>query len=82
MLYCIHWIYYTVQPLHNHVIDVSTGSTQGTNTPDVAMIQYEYNIYVEAPIISHSAEVTGLPGLPPLPLVYPQYTLLRHSAAQ
>lgn len=43
-------------------------SAQGTNAQDVAMIQNEYNIYVEAHIISHSAEVTGFPGpvQPPL----------------
>lgn len=38
-------------------------STHGTNVLDVAMIQYGYNIYVEASIISHSVEVTGFPGL-------------------
>lgn len=50
---------------------------------DIAMIQYEYNIFVEGPIISHSVEVSGFSGLvQPPSLVYLQYALLRHSAVQ
>lgn len=45
---------------------------------DAAVIQYEHNIYVEGPVISHSVEVSDFPGLvQPPSLLFLQYTLLR-----